>query len=140
MCQNRKLNLRQGPTWTERKFRPISVRIPETSDHVCSWAWPIIQRQGPSRVSCIDVFISRCSGTERPGHCGVGSGLQWRLYLLCSTSSRPGVYSTLVYSSDAHFLSAISLIFSFGSFCDSFGFLSLVRWYWSDDERITATI
>jgi len=97
-------------------------------------------KTGPSRVSCIDVFISWSSGAERPGHCGVGSGLQWRLYLLCSTSSRPGVYSTLVYSSDAHFLSAISLIFSFGSFCDSFGFLSLVRWYWSDDERITATI
>jgi len=90
-------------------------------------------KTGPSRVSCIDVFISWSSGAERPGHCGVGSGLQWRLHLLCSISSR--LNGIFIWCS----ISLFYLIF-FWQFLRFVWLPLYVQWYWSDDERITATI
>ena len=90
-------------------------------------------KTGPSRVSCIDVFISWSSGAERPGHCGVGSGLQWRLHLLCYISSR--LNGIFIWCS----ISLFYLIF-FWQFLRFVWLPLYVQWYWSDDERITATI
>jgi len=90
-------------------------------------------KTGASRVSCIDVFISWSSGAERPGHCGVGSGLQWRLHLLCSISSR--LNGIFIWCS----ISLFYLIF-FWQFLRFVWLPLYVQWYWSDDERITATI